>query len=147
MASLVDLRKRLWCHRGTGSGRPTVRTFSPALRFVRRASRIVGAREEHVDAISWAPRHAARHPGRSRGADFGSGLRLARVGNRVAFTWQIPSGQQIVSTWNAASSQSGQTETAVSESYNGAIAPAASTSFGLQGSGSATTPVLTCTAR
>jgi endoglucanase len=66
-------------------------------------------------------------------------------------TWQIPNGQQIVSTWNAAASQSGQTETATSEDYNGALAPAASTSFGLQGSGngsgSVTVPVLSCAAR
>jgi endoglucanase len=59
-------------------------------------------------------------------------------------TWQIPSGQQIISVWNAAASQGGQTETATNESYNGAIASAASTSFGIQGSGSATAPVLSC---
>ena len=62
-------------------------------------------------------------------------------------TWQIPSGQQINSVWSAVISQSGQTETATNESYNGAIAPAASTSFGLQGSGSTTVPVISCGAR
>ena len=62
-------------------------------------------------------------------------------------TWQIPSGQQITSSWNAVTSQSGQSETATSEPYNGAIAPTASTSFGLQGSGSVTVPVLSCAAR
>ncbi len=62
-------------------------------------------------------------------------------------TWQIPSGQQIISTWSAVTSQSGQTETATNESYNGALASAASTSFGLQGSGSATVPTVSCAAR
>jgi endoglucanase len=62
-------------------------------------------------------------------------------------TWQIPSGQQLNSVWNAASSQSGQTETATNESYNGTIPPAGSTSFGLQGSGSTTVPVISCSAR
>lgn len=59
-------------------------------------------------------------------------------------TWQIPSGQQINSVWNAAASQSGQTETATNESYNGVISPGGSTSFGLQGSGSTTVPVISC---
>jgi endoglucanase len=59
-------------------------------------------------------------------------------------TWQIPSGQQITSSWNAMTSQSGQTETATNETYNGAIAPSATTSFGVQGTGSATVPTLSC---
>jgi chitin-binding protein len=54
-----------------------------------------------------------------------------------------PSIQQ---TWNATSSISGNTLTATNASYNGALAAGGSTSFGFLGSGTASTPTVTCSA-
>ncbi|WP_435822197.1 cellulase family glycosylhydrolase [Actinacidiphila alni] len=63
-------------------------------------------------------------------------------------TWTWPNGQQETSGWNADIHQTGSAVTASSLAYNGALAPAASTSFGLQGTsgGTLTPPALTCTA-
>ncbi|MFC1430448.1 cellulose binding domain-containing protein [Streptacidiphilus sp. N1-3] len=63
-------------------------------------------------------------------------------------TWTWPNGQQETSAWNAAVSQSGSAVTATNLSYNGAIAPGANTTFGVQGSwsGSNGVPSLSCTA-
>lgn len=65
---------------------------------------------------------------------------------QVSWTW--PGNQQVTSMWNATSSQSGQSEKASSMSYNGALTPGQSTSFGFQASysGSNGTPTLACTA-
>jgi chitodextrinase len=65
---------------------------------------------------------------------------------RVNWTW--PGNQQVTGMWNATGAQSGQTETASSLSYNGAIAAGQSTTFGLQAnySGSNGTPSPTCVA-
>jgi cellulose 1,4-beta-cellobiosidase len=62
--------------------------------------------------------------------------------------WTWPSGQQITNSWNAAVTQSGSSVTASNLSYNGAIAPGSSTTFGVQAnSGSSTSlPTATCTA-
>ena len=71
----------------------------------------------------------------------------ARInGWSVALTFA--NGQRISQTWNATSSTAGATVTARNESYNGALAPAASTTFGLLGSwsGSNAPPTVTCTA-
>ncbi|MFC1420336.1 GH12 family glycosyl hydrolase domain-containing protein [Streptacidiphilus cavernicola] len=64
----------------------------------------------------------------------------------VGWTW--PNGQQVTGSWNATLSQSGSAVTASGLSYNSAIAPAASTSFGFQGTwtGSNGAPTLSCTA-
>jgi endoglucanase len=62
--------------------------------------------------------------------------------------WTLPSGVQETSGWNATITQSGTSVSAKNLSYNGALAAAGSTSFGLQGtaSGTISTPTLTCTA-
>jgi hypothetical protein len=56
-------------------------------------------------------------------------------------TWSY-GGQTVTGAWNATVTQSGSSVRATNLSYN-AAAPA---TFGLQGTGSATTPTLTCTA-
>lgn len=63
-------------------------------------------------------------------------------------SWTYGGNQKVTSSWNASVSQSGAAVTAGSMSYNGALAPAASTHFGVQGtySGGNATPTLTCTA-
>jgi len=53
----------------------------------------------------------------------------------VIFSW--PGSQTVSQIWNATETQSGSTVTATNVSYNGPLAPGASTSFGLLGSGSA----------
>lgn len=65
---------------------------------------------------------------------------------RVTWTW--PGNQQVTGIWNATGTQSGQSETATSLSYNGAIAAGQSTTFGLQASysGSNGSPTPTCAA-
>jgi endoglucanase len=70
----------------------------------------------------------------------------ATTGWTVTWTW--PGGQQETSGWNADIHQSGAAVTARNLSYNGTLAPAASTSFGFQGtaSGTLSAPALTCTA-
>lgn len=64
----------------------------------------------------------------------------------VAWTW--PSGVQETSGWNAAFTQSGSAVNAKNLSYNGTLAPAGSTSFGLQGTadGTVSAPTPVCTA-
>ncbi|GAA4682262.1 GH12 family glycosyl hydrolase domain-containing protein [Phytohabitans rumicis] len=54
----------------------------------------------------------------------------------LAFTF--PSGQQITNSWNATVTQSGSSVTARNVSYNGTLAPGASTNFGFQGTHSGT---------
>ena len=61
---------------------------------------------------------------------------------RVSWTW--PGGQTITNAWNATATRSGSTQVASSLSSNGAVAPGATTSFGFQASGSAVTPVVSC---
>jgi acetylxylan esterase len=52
-------------------------------------------------------------------------------GWKLAFTF--PGDQKITSAWNTTVSQSGESVTATNVSYNAAISPGGSTSFGLQG--------------
>ena len=86
------------------------------------------------------------------GSGFTANVTVADTGttptNSWKVTWSWPGNQQVTNMWNANSQQSGQSETATSMSYDGAIAPGASTSFGFQGtySGSNANPTLTCTA-
>ncbi|MEH0933688.1 GH12 family glycosyl hydrolase domain-containing protein [Micromonospora psammae] len=53
--------------------------------------------------------------------------------NGWALTYQLPAGQQVTNAWNATVTQSGTAVTARNVSYNGTLAPGASTSFGYQG--------------
>ncbi|WP_051704594.1 cellulose binding domain-containing protein [Glycomyces sp. NRRL B-16210] len=63
-------------------------------------------------------------------------------------TWSWPSGQQISSSWNVDVTSSGANVTASDVGWNGAIAGGATqNAWGFIGSGSATTPAVTCTAR
>ncbi|MEV6847521.1 lytic polysaccharide monooxygenase [Actinoplanes sp. NPDC051411] len=52
----------------------------------------------------------------------------------------------VTQSWNATTTASGTTVTASNASYNGALAAAGSTTFGLIGTGTASTPTVTCTA-
>jgi len=62
----------------------------------------------------------------------------------VAYSW--PGSQTISQIWSASATQSGAAVTATNLSYNGALSPGGSTTFGLLGSGSApsTLPNLRC---
>ncbi|GIJ28562.1 hypothetical protein Vqi01_37240 [Micromonospora qiuiae] len=63
-------------------------------------------------------------------------------------TWTLPSGQAITQAWNATVTTQGSTVTARNVSYNGSLAPGASTTFGFLGSSSGAPgiPTPTCTA-
>ncbi|MEU4155865.1 cellulose binding domain-containing protein [Actinoplanes sp. NPDC026670] len=61
-------------------------------------------------------------------------------------TWTLGSGQTISQTWNGKLTTSGAGVTVANESYNGALAASASTTFGFLATGTPTTPTLTCTA-
>lgn len=62
-------------------------------------------------------------------------------------TWTLASGQSVTQVWNATLTTSGSAVTARNLSYNGSLAPSASTTFGLLGSGnSGSPPTLTCSA-
>ncbi|ETK35382.1 hypothetical protein MPTA5024_14640 [Microbispora sp. ATCC PTA-5024] len=52
--------------------------------------------------------------------------------NGWALTWSFAGNQQITNSWNATISQSGSSVTARNVSYNGSLAPGATTSFGFQ---------------
>ncbi|MDY7090251.1 MAG: CotH kinase family protein [Actinomycetota bacterium] len=67
--------------------------------------------------------------------------------NGWTVTLTFANGQRVSQGWNATLTTSGATVTARNESYNGALAPAASTTFGLLGSwtGTNSPPTLTCT--
>ena len=59
--------------------------------------------------------------------------------------WTLPSGQAISQVWNGTLAVSGSSVTVTNASYNGGIAPGASTSFGLIATGSSTpAPAVTC---
>ena len=62
----------------------------------------------------------------------------------VALTY--PGTPSIQQTWSATSTISGNTLTATNVSYNGVLAAGGTTTFGFLGSGTATTPTVTCTA-
>ncbi|EEP72961.1 hypothetical protein MCAG_03288 [Micromonospora sp. ATCC 39149] len=60
-------------------------------------------------------------------------------------SWAIGSGQTIDQVWNGSLTTSGGTATVTNVSYNGSLAPGASTTFGmLVAGGAGTTPTLTC---
>ncbi|WP_432933070.1 glycoside hydrolase family 11 protein [Microbispora sp. CA-135349] len=60
--------------------------------------------------------------------------------NGWTLAWSFSGGQQITNSWNATVSQSGSSVTARNVSYNGSLAPGASTSFGFQGTYSGGNP-------
>jgi lysophospholipase L1-like esterase len=62
-------------------------------------------------------------------------------------TFQFANGQTITQSWNAAVTTNGATVTARNLTYNGALAPGASVTFGFLGSqqGTNTAPAVTCT--
>jgi endoglucanase len=94
---------------------------------------------------------ASMHVDSSWGGGFNATVTVTNTSTTSAtkawsVSWAWPSGQSIASIWNATGTASGSTETAVNQSYNGAIAPSGSTSFGFQANGGAATPPLSCTA-
>ncbi len=72
------------------------------------------------------------------------------AGSSAIKSWTVkltyPSTPSIQQTWNATSSISGNTVTATNVSYNGTLSAGGSTTFGYLGSGTATTPTVTCAA-
>jgi hypothetical protein len=68
----------------------------------------------------------------------------ATAATKWAVTWQLAGGAKVAAAWNAVVTTTGTTVTAVNASYNGNLAPGASTTFGLQLWGSSTVPVLSC---
>jgi chitodextrinase len=83
---------------------------------------------------------------------FTANVDVKNTGTSPTSSWQVkwnwPGDQQIVSMWNATSGQTGQAQSATNLSYNGALAPGGSTSFGFQASysGSNGIPTPTCSA-
>ena len=63
---------------------------------------------------------------------------------RWAAAWTLGADQRVGWAWNATVTVSGRTATAVNTAYNGTLAPGASTRFGVQLSGIAAAPVLSC---
>jgi len=61
-------------------------------------------------------------------------------------TWTLASGQSITQLWSGALTTSGTAVTVNSLSYNGSLAAKASTTFGFNATGTASTPSLTCSA-
>ncbi|WP_246490267.1 cellulose binding domain-containing protein [Kutzneria kofuensis] len=61
-----------------------------------------------------------------------------------AVSWTWPSGQAVTNVWNGMYSQSGTAVTVRNASWNGTVAPGASVTFGLTGTGSAEIPIVTC---
>ncbi|WP_158854009.1 lytic polysaccharide monooxygenase auxiliary activity family 9 protein [Saccharothrix deserti] len=63
-----------------------------------------------------------------------------------AVNWTFANGERIDSSWSAAVTTSGSTISARNVAYNGSLGAGTSTSFGFVASGTAGTPILTCTA-
>lgn len=59
--------------------------------------------------------------------------------------WTLSSGQTITQVWSGSLSGSGSAVTIGNVSYNGSLAPNASTTFGFLAGGTPSTPALTCT--
>ena len=68
---------------------------------------------------------------------FVANLTLTNTGTSPVNGWTLrftfPGDQRITSAWNATVSASGQAVTATNAGYNGTLAPGANTSFGFQG--------------
>ncbi|MFE9751260.1 glycosyl hydrolase [Saccharothrix saharensis] len=59
--------------------------------------------------------------------------------------WSLTAGQGVQNAWNTNLTTDGPTVTAKNASWNGTISPGAGTSFGFIGTGTPSTPTLTCT--
>jgi cellulase/cellobiase CelA1 len=83
---------------------------------------------------------------------FQLGFTVQNTGTTATHDWTVgwswPGTQGIASDWNATFSTSGQSVSAASLSYNGALAAGGNTTFGLVGTGAAPTSLtgLTCKA-
>jgi hypothetical protein len=66
------------------------------------------------------------------------------AGTTWAVSWTLAINQRLLTAWNASVTTSGSTATAVNTSYNGTLAPGASTTFGMQLGGTGPTPVMSC---
>jgi len=60
-------------------------------------------------------------------------------------TWSLAGGQSITQVWNGTLTTSGSNITVTNASYNGALTPGTSTTFGFTAAGSPSNPTLTCT--
>ena len=61
-------------------------------------------------------------------------------------TWTLASGQSITQLWSGALTTSGSNVTVKNLSYNGSLAAGATTTFGFNGAGTASTPTVSCSA-
>jgi cellulase/cellobiase CelA1 len=83
---------------------------------------------------------------------FQLGFTVADTGGKAISGWNVgyswPGSQTVSQIWNATETQSGAAVAVSNLSYNGALSPGGSTTFGLLGSGAAPTtlPNLRCTA-
>jgi hypothetical protein len=68
----------------------------------------------------------------------------ATAATKWAVTWDLVGSEKVAAAWNAVVSTAGTTVTAVNASYNGNLAPGASTTFGMQLWGISTVPALSC---
>jgi len=68
----------------------------------------------------------------------------ATTATKWTVAWALGAGQRVVSAWSAAVNTTGTTVTAVNAAHNGVLAPAASTTFGMQLSGLAPAPAPSC---
>jgi cellulose 1,4-beta-cellobiosidase len=86
----------------------------------------------------------------SWGSGFNGTVTVTNSGTVATKSWTVkwtwPGSQTFVNKWNANVTQSGTAVTATNLTYNGAIAPAGSVSFGFQVNGASATPTLTCSA-
>jgi Glycosyl hydrolase family 12/Cellulose binding domain len=80
---------------------------------------------------------------------FTADITVRNTGSRSTAGWTVAwtyPTQHVVNGWNATVTQTGTSVRATNLSYNGSIAPNATTTFGLQADGTAGAPSLTCTA-
>ncbi|KOV85551.1 glycoside hydrolase family 44 protein [Nocardia sp. NRRL S-836] len=68
--------------------------------------------------------------------------RTALAGWRVGWTW--PAGQQVTRSWGTSLKQDGARVVATDAGWNGSVGAGGSTTFGLQASGAAAAPALSC---
>ena len=62
-------------------------------------------------------------------------------------TWTYGGSQRVTNAWNTVLTQTGTAVRATDAGYNGSLATNASTTFGLQATGTGPAPTPTCTAR
>src|SRR3954452_23545275 len=77
---------------------------------------------------------------------FGASVAVTNLGDPIngwTLRWSFGAGQTVTQAWNATVTQSGAAVTAVSMSYNAALATGASASFGFNGAWTGSNPVPT----